>query len=125
MAPDRYLLVACLVLGATACAARSTPVEYSVSAQTNYERGVKQLVQRDWIVASKYFEFIDCMFPSSKYAPLAELRLADLALGTEHYGAALDAYQRFKQLHPDHEQVANGYVSFKMGEAFALASRRH
>jgi len=72
--------------GAAACGGKSGgAVDYSVSAQKNYERGLKELQDRDWLSASKYFTFIKSRFPYSKYAVLAELRLGDAQFGAEQY----------------------------------------
>jgi outer membrane protein assembly factor BamD len=103
-----------------ACGAKSTSstVEYSVSAQKNYEKGLKKLDDKDWIAASKYFGFIKSRFPYSKYAVLAELRLADAEFGAEQYLEAIDAYRLFMKFHPTHEMVANGYASYRIGEAY-------
>mgnify|MGYP006992488365 CR=1 FL=1 len=67
-------LLIVLSLG-TACGGKTGTgaVEYSVSAQKNYEKGLAQLDAKDWVAASKYFGFIKSRFPYSKYAVLAEL----------------------------------------------------
>ncbi len=96
----------------------SGPVEYSVSAQKNYDKGLKQLDSKDWIAASKYFGFIKSRFPYSKYAVLAELRLADAEFGAEQYLEAIDSYRLFIKFHPTHEMVANGYASYRIGESY-------
>jgi outer membrane protein assembly factor BamD len=96
----------------------SGKVDYSVSAHQNYERGLKQLKEEDWIAAAKYFSFIKARFPYSKYAVLAELRLADAEFGAEHYLQAIDAYKQFIKFHPSHEMVQNGYASFRIGGAY-------
>jgi outer membrane protein assembly factor BamD len=103
-----------------ACGAKSTSgsVDYSVSAQKNYEKGLKELENKDWVAASKYFGFIKSRFPYSKYAVLAELRLADAEFGAEQYLEAIDSYRLFIKFHPTHEMVANGYASFKIGDAY-------
>ena len=93
-------------------------VEYSVSAQKNYEKGLKQLENKDWIAAAKYFGFIKSRFPYSKYAVLAELRLADAEFGAEQYLEAIDSYRLFIKFHPTHEMVANGYAQFRIGESY-------
>src|SRR3954468_18797645 len=52
------VLVAALV-GAPACGGKSGgagAVDYSVSAQRNYEKGLKELEDKDWLAASKYFQ---------------------------------------------------------------------
>jgi len=114
-------LVLCLALVAAACGAKSTSatqVEYSVSAQKNYDKGMGMLEKKEWVVASKYFGFIKSRFPYSKYAVLAELRLADAEFGAEQYLEAIDSYRLFQKFHPTHEMVANGYCMFKIGDAY-------
>jgi outer membrane protein assembly factor BamD len=93
-------------------------VEYSVSAQKNYEKGLKELDNKNWVAASKYFGFIKSRFPYSKYAVLAELRLADAEFGAEQYLEAIDSYRLFIKFHPTHEMVANGYASYRIGESY-------
>ena len=107
-------------IASTGCGAKagSGSVDYSVSAQKNYEKGLKELDNKDWVAASKYFAFIKSRFPYSKYAVLAELRLADAEFGAEQYLEAIDAYRLFIKFHPTHEMVANGYASYRIGEAY-------
>ena len=114
------LLVFALACAAFGCGAKSgtASVDYSVSAQKNYEKGQKELERQDWVAASKYFGFIKSRFPYSKYAVLAELRLADAEFGAEQYLEAIDSYRLFIKFHPTHEMVANGYASFRIGEAY-------
>ncbi len=110
------LLSVALALG---CGAKGTgSVEYSVSAEKNYEKGVKELENQDWIAASKYFSFIKSRFPYSKFAVLAELRIADADFGAERYVEAIDGYRLFIKFHPTHEMVANGYASFRIGDGY-------
>jgi outer membrane protein assembly factor BamD len=116
----RLFLVLALAVAASACGGKggATSVDYSVSAQKNYDKGMKELERQDWIAASKYFGFIKSRFPYSKYAVLAELRLADAEFGAEQFLEAIDAYRLFIKFHPTHEMVANGYASFRIGEAY-------
>jgi outer membrane protein assembly factor BamD len=102
------------------CAGKSSggAVDYSVSAQKNYEKGLKELEDKDWISAAKYFGFIKTRFPYSKYAVLAELRLADAEFGAEQFIEAIDSYRLFVKFHPTHEMVSNGYASYRIGEGY-------
>jgi outer membrane protein assembly factor BamD len=105
--------------GAVACGGGGdTKVDYQVSAKQNYERGSDALANKSWAAAAKYFSFIKARFPYSKYAVLAELRLADAELGAENHAAAIDAYKAFLKFHPSHEMVVNGYVAYKIGAAY-------
>lgn len=114
--PVVWILIA-LALGCNAKAGAGS-VNYSVSAQKNYEKGIAELEHEDWIAAAKYFSFIKSRFPYSKFAVLAELRIADAEFGAERYIEAIDSYRLFIKFHPTHDMVANGYASFKIGEAF-------
>jgi outer membrane protein assembly factor BamD len=105
-------------LGACGGARGAASVEYSVSAQRNYEKGMDALQREDWIAAAKYFAFIKSRFPYSKFAVLSELRLADAELGAEEFASAIDNYRLFIRLHPTHEMVSNGYASFRIGDAY-------
>ena len=113
-------LLICSALAATACGGKAGTgvVEYSVSAQRNYEKGEAQLKAKDWVAAAKYFGFIKSRFPYSKFAVLAELRLADAEFGAEQYLEAIDSYRLFLKFHPTHDQVVNGYVAYRIGEGY-------
>src|SRR6476469_11114830 len=103
----RLLAAIALLVGAVSCGAKtgSGSVDYSVSAQKNYEKGLNELDRSDWVAASKYFGFIKSRFPYSKYAVLAELRLADAEFGAEQYLEAIDSYRLFMKFHQTHELV--------------------
>ena len=116
----RFITVAVIAI---ACSrADADPVEYSVNAQTNYERGMRELDHHDWIAATRYFDFIIQKFPYSKYEWLAELRLADVELGRAQYAKAAELYRAFIKDHADHEMVKNGYAASQLREA---NRRRH
>ncbi|MFH0901064.1 MAG: outer membrane protein assembly factor BamD [Pseudomonadota bacterium] len=90
---------------------------YSVTARQNYERGVEKLEDDDWLEATKYFTFVKARFPFSKYAVLAELRLADTAFASGSHLEAIDAYRQFYRAHPTHTHVLDGYTAFRTCEA--------
>jgi len=114
--------LAALALAIPACGpvnkTSTSGVNYSVSAQKNYDKGMESLERKKWTAASKYFSFIKSRFPYSKYAVLSELRLADAQYGAEAYLEAIDSYKLFIKFHPTHEMVANGYASFRIGECY-------
>jgi outer membrane protein assembly factor BamD len=93
-------------------------VEYSVSAKQNYDRGMKSIQDSEWVDAVKYFSFVKARFPYSKYAVLADLRMADAAFGAGEYLEAIDGFQQFIKFHPTHEMVENGYAAFRVGESY-------
>ena len=122
--PSTVGFVGLLVLLATALLAcgganPAATVEYAVSAERNYDKGMKALDASEWLAASKYFQYIRSRAQYSRFAVLAEVRLADAQFGAEAYLEAIEGYRVFAQLHPTHELVANGYTAFRVGEAYA------
>jgi outer membrane protein assembly factor BamD len=110
--------VVSVVLGACGGSAREGTVEYSVSAAQNYDLGMKKLKEEEWTDAVRYFTFVKARFPYSKYAVLADLRMADAAFGAEAYAEAVDAYKMFIKFHPTHEMVENGYAAFRIAQGY-------
>jgi outer membrane protein assembly factor BamD len=117
---SKIALVVLLAVTGAACGGKNGTdvVDYSVSAQKNYDKGLAELEKKDWIAAAKYFGFIKTRFPYSKFAILADLRLADAEFGAEQYLEAIDSYRLFNKFHPTHEMVVNGYTTFKIGEGY-------
>src|SRR6266540_2197334 len=103
----RALSIAVVILAAglsPACSGNATgKVNYAVTAQQNYERGVKEMKEEDWVAAAKYFSFIKARFPYSKYAVLAELRLADAEFRAKQYMKAIHASKKLVKIHKSHE----------------------
>ena len=56
--------------------------------------------------------------PYSRYAILAELKIADVQFLREAYIEAQYAYQTFKDLHPKHPQI--DYVTFRLGLSYFM-----
>jgi outer membrane protein assembly factor BamD len=116
------LLVACVSLGTlSACVDtnlfRTTPYFYP-TAEKNYTQGLKELKAGNWIIAEQYFQHIKTSFAFSHWAALAELGICDTEMGREKYIEAVDDYKAFLRAHPSHERVLDGYVAYRIGEAF-------
>src|SRR5690606_5221304 len=112
----RAFLAALAVTLAAGCGGGSASgkVDYSVTAGKNYQKGLAELVEKDWVAAAKYFSFIKARFPYSKFAVLAELRMADAEFGAGHHLQAIDGYKLFIKFHPTHDMVVNGYADYRI-----------
>lgn len=66
--------------------------------------------------AIKNFEQLKDWYPFSKYAILAELKIADAHYHLEQYTEAITAYEEFEQLHPRNE--ATPYVIYQTGRCY-------
>lgn len=114
----KILLLSCLLLPACATSDDGKPINFSLTAKQNYERGLTELKDENYPEALRYFTYVKQKFPFSKYAALAELAAADTEFERGSYQEAIDAYKSFLRLHPKHEKVAEGYVSFRIAEAY-------
>jgi outer membrane protein assembly factor BamD len=110
-----FLLVVAAPLGACSSSHVSITGEitYGKTAEEDYEAGLEELKGRSFPEAAKLFEHLRTKFPFSKYAALAELRLADVKFEQGHYVEAAEAYKQFVKLHPNHEEV--DYAAFRVG----------
>lgn len=105
-------------LSSCASSEDSKQVTYSLTAKQNYERGLAELKNENYIEAARYFSYVKQKFPFSKYAGLAELALADTEFARANYQEAIDSYKSFMRLHPTHEKVEDGYVAFRIAECY-------
>ena len=80
-------------------------LKYGKTAEEDYQAGVDELAHQNWVEGQKFLEHVRAKYPFSKFAALAELRLADAKYQQDRWTEAADAYQRFAQLHPTHEEV--------------------
>jgi outer membrane protein assembly factor BamD len=102
-------LLAVALLSLAACASSRVSItgeiKYGKDAEQNYQYGQEELKAEHWPEAQKFFEHVRARYPFSKYAALAELRLADAKFLQGRYQESAEAYQAFAQLHPTHEDA--------------------
>jgi len=111
-------LLACLLVAACATGDDGKSVNFSLTAKQNYEKGLAELKDENYQEALRYFNYVKQKFPFSPYAALAELAVADTQFAREAYLEAIDSYKSFIRLHPKHEKVQDGYVSFRIAESY-------
>jgi outer membrane protein assembly factor BamD len=114
----KVVILSCLLFGACATGDDGKPVNFSLTAKQNYEKGLAELKDENYPEALRYFGYVKQKFPFSKYAALAELAAADTEFSRGGYQEAIDRYKTFIRLHPKHEKVEEGYVSFRIAEAY-------
>lgn len=103
-----------LVLMCTGCAWFESKEEKS--AQQLIQDGVDDFEAGKYKQAIESFEKLRDWYPFSRYAILAELKIADAYFNLESYADAIFAYEEFEQLHPRNEAVP--YVIYRIGRAY-------
>lgn len=112
----KRLLIACvsLLLIGSGCAWFEPKAEKS--AQELVQDGVDAFAQGDYKDAIESFEKLKDWYPFSRYAILAELKIADAYFNLESYVDAIFAYEEFEQLHPRNEAIP--YVIYRIGRSY-------
>jgi outer membrane protein assembly factor BamD len=93
-----------------------TALGYTDSAKHAYDLAMEQFNAHDWLRAENALREIKRKYSYSKYARLAELRLADLDFMQEKYPEAIHGYKDFIHAHrADSDDIA--YARGKIAEA--------
>jgi len=120
---DTLILLALLFLTAASLGGCSSVKEKRKSPEILYKEGIVKMEGTgsffnisDYEGAEEAFEEIKSRYSFTTYAPLAELRLADMHFKQEEYTEALTEYDGFMKLHPNHKEVP--YAIYRMGLSY-------
>jgi outer membrane protein assembly factor BamD len=89
--------------------------EEEKSAQELVWEGMDKYDNGDYKDAIKSFEQLRDWYPFSKYAILAELKIADSHYQLQQYDEAIVSYEEFERLHPNNEAIP--YVIYQIGRS--------
>lgn len=91
-------------------------LSYGDSAEAEYMAAYEDFEDGDCLDAEPAFRAVRREYPYSRYAALAELRIADCLLDQDKAPEAIAAYRRFVRNRPSHDEVP--YARFKIAEAY-------
>lgn len=86
-------------------------LSYSRTAERQFEEAMDEFDDEDCVSAEKLFQDVIKKFPYSRYAVVAELRIADCQFVQGNHAEAAVSYQQFVKAHPTHEETH--YASFR------------
>lgn len=113
----------CALVGA-ACApapkAAKTAEQYQEEARVAYDKAVAAYLDEDWEIAVRLLVEVKRDFSYTRYARLAELRLADASFRQEKYAEATAAYKSFARDYPSDPEVP--YARYRVVRAQFLQS---
>jgi outer membrane protein assembly factor BamD len=91
-------------------------LKYGDAAQSLYSEGLEDFYAANCLDAEPTFRKVRTDYPYSRFAALAELRLADCLYEDGKYIEAIQAYQQFVRHRPSHVEVP--YARFKVAECY-------
>ena len=86
------------------------------NAQELVSDGISDYRDGDYKDALESFEKLKDWYPFSKYAILAELKIADAHYKLSQYDEAVIAYEDFENLHPRNEAIP--YIVYQIGRCY-------
>lgn len=104
MLPASLVAIA-LVIAGCGGAQQGAALSYGESARRDYERAQEAVDDNDCLTATPLLQNVRREYPYSRYAALAELRLADCELAQAHYTEAIRGYRAFIRQRPTHPEV--------------------
>lgn len=107
-------IFACTLLIAS-CA--SDKLKHSDNPETVYNEGVRLLEkEKDYLIATEFFNEVRRRFPQSRFATLSELKQADLEYDQDNFTEAAALYGVFVKLYPTHPQA--DYALFREADSY-------
>jgi outer membrane protein assembly factor BamD len=90
-------------------------LEYAENARLKYEQGVKAIEAENWEAATETLNDLKKKYSYSRYARLAELRLADADLEQDKFSEAVTGYKTFVHDYPNDPEVP--YARYRVAKA--------
>lgn len=113
------LLVLCAAPTWSACASEptrpQTAAEYEANAKAAYQEAVEAYLDRDWELAHELMDAVMRNYGYSRYARLAQLRLADIQFHQDSFVEAAGDYKSFVRDFPNDPEVR--YARFRTAQA--------
>lgn len=124
MRPNGWIALCFCALASAACAPAPRPVktaeQYQEEARVAYDEAVAAYLDEDWEIAVRLLDEVRRNFSYTRYARLAELRLADASFRQEKFAEATAAYRSFTRDYPSDPEVP--YARYRIVRAQFLQS---
>ena len=105
---------------ATPLKSAKTAEQYQEDARRAYGKAVEAYLDEDWELAVRLFSDLKRDYSYTRYARLAELRLADIAFRQERFAEAITSYKAFVHDYPTDPEVP--YARYRVARALFLQS---
>ena len=107
------LLVLLFVFACSGKAPVKAPVE-EFNSESSFEKADKLIADKDYTEARKLLLEIKNRDLTKKYAPLAQLRIADVYVKEEEPELAVAEYRKFLEMYPDHRHASYAQYQIAM-----------
>jgi outer membrane protein assembly factor BamD len=93
-----------------------TALDYTDNAKRDYDAAMAAFEDKNWELTNQLFSEVKRKYAYSRYARLAELRLADASFQQEKFAEAISGYKEFVHDHPNDPEVPYARYRVAKGE---------
>jgi outer membrane protein assembly factor BamD len=93
-----------------------TALDYTDNAKRDYDAALAAVEDKNWQLATELLNEVKRKYAYSRYARLAELRLADAAFQQDKFAEAISSYKEFVHDHPNDPEVPYARYRVAKGE---------
>lgn len=101
--------------GCKASRPADSPLEYTENAKRDYEEALDAYFDRDWEQATLLLREVKRKYGYSRYARLADLRIADAEYNQEKWAESIGSYKAFVHDYPNDPEVP--YARYRISKA--------
>jgi outer membrane protein assembly factor BamD len=106
----------CALLGCVGCAGQTKVLSYGDNARKAYAEALDDFFDDECLQAEPAFRNVRRLYPYTRFAALAELRVADCMYKDGKYAEAIQAFEAFIRYRPSHVEVA--YARFMVARSY-------
>jgi outer membrane protein assembly factor BamD len=107
-------------IATSACAPKEAPaataLDYTDNARKDYELALAAFEDKNWELSNELLSEVKRKYAYSRYARLAELRLADANFQQDKFAEAISSYKEFVHDHPNDPEVPYARYRVAKGE---------
>jgi len=114
-----FAVLGLLGASSTGCSPDShaqTALDYTDNARKDYETALAAFEDKNWELANELLSEVKRKYAYSRYARLAELRLADANFQQDKFAEAISGYKEFVHDHPNDPEVSYARYRVARGE---------
>ncbi|MDF3067941.1 MAG: Competence protein ComL precursor [Polyangiaceae bacterium] len=93
-----------------------TALDYTDNAKRDYDAALAAVEDKNWQLATELLNEVKRKYAYSRYARLAELRLADASFQQDKFAEAISGYKEFVHDHPNDPEVPYARYRVAKGE---------
>jgi len=112
----RVPCVLLLMLLVVSCSKQAVKTDEAFDPEKSLARGTELIEKKEYEEARKVLLEVKNRDLTKKYAPLAQLKIADSYVKEEEYDAGVEEYRKFLEIYPDHKNAS--YAQYQIAMAY-------